>query len=94
MYDIKYVIAGNCMQYQQYTRSNRLSGLEYRYVSDINSIRGLSDISGVFYGTWRDREDIMDIINQIIIIKSRNGTWDIPKEIISVCNSYRRIVSS
>jgi hypothetical protein len=81
MYQIKYVIAGNGMQYQHYIRSNRLSGLDYRYVSGIDSIRGLSDISGVFTGTWYDREDIIDIINQIMVIKSRHGGYVLPKEI-------------
>jgi hypothetical protein len=89
MDQMKYVIAGNGMQYQHYIRSNRLSGLDYRYVSDIDSIRGLSDISGVFTGTWYDREDIMDIINQIMVIKSRHGAWTIPKEIISFLLHYK-----
>ena len=92
MYQMKYVIAGNGMQYQQYIRSNRLSGLDCRYVSCIDSIRGLSDISGVFTGTWYDREDIMDIINQIIIIKSKHNIgWSIPKEIKSFYLSYKSI---
>lgn len=81
MDQIKYVIAGNVMQYNNYVRSNRLYLLDRRYVSGVDSIRGLSDISGVFTGTWRDREDIIDIINQIIIIKCKSGDYVLPKEI-------------
>jgi len=91
MDQMKYVIAGNGMQYQHYIRSNRLSGLDYRYVSGIDSIRGLSDISGVFTGTWRDREDIIDIINQIIIIKSRHGGWTMPDELKSFYLTYKSV---
>lgn len=91
MDQIKYVIAGNGMQYQQYIRSNRLYGIEYQYVSCIDSIRGLSDISGVFTGTWHDREDIMDIINQIMVIKSRHGGWTMPDELKSFYLSYKSV---
>lgn len=90
MDQIKYVIAGNVMQYNNYVRSNRLYLLDRRYVSGVDSIRGLSDISGVFIGTWYDREDIMDIINQIIIIKSRH-CWTMPEELKSFYLSYKSI---
>jgi hypothetical protein len=41
------------------------------YVSGVDAIRGLDEISGVFIGTFQNRPDIVDIRNTILSIKSR-----------------------
>lgn len=82
----KYIIAGSYNQYRLYVREHYFDKTQYKFVSDVDSIKGLSDISGVFIGTWADRDDIMDIIVQICIIKSRINDWDMPLEIAKVYN--------
>ena len=35
---------------------------EYIIVSSVNQIRGIRDPHGVFVGTWRERDDIKEIV--------------------------------
>lgn len=80
----KYIIAGSFNEYRLYIRDKQLDGIQYKWVSNVDSIRGLNDISGVFIGTWADRDDIVKIIQQIHIIKTRYSFWLIPEEIAKV----------
>lgn len=83
----KYIIAGSYNQYRLYIRDRQLDGIQYIFVSNVNSIRGLNDISGEFIGTWNDRDDIVDIIAEICNIKSRISDWDMPPGLRNVYNS-------
>jgi hypothetical protein len=69
--DTKYIVAGNWNEFTNYTRNRVNDDTMYIYVSGINIIRGLSDISGVFIGTFHLRPDLEEIKSQIQIIKSR-----------------------
>ena len=69
--DTKYIVAGNWNEFTNYTRNRVGDDTMYIYFSGINIIRGLSDISGVFIGTFQSRPDIEEIKSQIQIIKSR-----------------------
>jgi hypothetical protein len=76
-----FVVAGNYSEYVSYTHKKSKSEAqfherEYRYVSSVNSIRGLSEIEGVFIGTWKSRSDISEIQDHIKIIKSRVPSKD------------------
>lgn len=85
MIDTKWIVAGNYAQYSEYIENlTRPHLYRYNYVFDSNVIRGLSEISGLFIGTWYNNSDIANIIDQIWIIKNRNGKWEFPQDIESI----------
>jgi hypothetical protein len=55
------VVAGTYEQFRTYHREKELDR-RYRYVSGPEVLRGLSNPTVEFVGTWMDREDIQDII--------------------------------
>jgi hypothetical protein len=65
----KYVVAGNYAEYIAYIKRKGYPAREYVYVHDISTIMGISSISGVFIGTWRNRPDIDSIQHQISMVK-------------------------
>jgi hypothetical protein len=84
-----YIIAGNREQFQDYKKQkynqalmNGDSGLgmevqSYVYVSDVSTIRGVANPTGVFYGTWRNRSDILDIVMVLRLAqRNQNATLD------------------
>ena len=77
----KYIIAGSFNEYRRYIRDKQLDGIQYKWVSNVDSIRGLSDISGVFIGTWYKNIYIANILEQIYIIKTKNGVWHMPEAV-------------
>lgn len=85
--DMKWIIAGNHDEYRSYLKNKKVGEFHYVFLSRIDSIRGLNDISGEFIGTWADREDIVDIIAEICNIKSRISDWDMPPGLRNVYNS-------
>lgn len=75
-----FVIAGNRFQatdfinkkvqqlYEMGTTSISLSN--FVYVSDVSSLKGYSNPTGWFVGTWRERKDIDEIIIQLLMAKN------------------------
>ena len=71
------VIAGNRQQADQWIKDNlnkramsgvtTLSWSDYIVVSDVERIRGISDPTGVFIGTWIERKDLAGIFQQILL---------------------------
>lgn len=89
--DTKYIIAGNYEEFRLYITEHYLGlHIQYKFVFNVDSIRGLNDISGVFIGTWADRDDIANIIAEICNIKTRISDWDMPIEIAKVYNKKMR----
>lgn len=72
----KYVVAGTFAEYKNYIERKGLDRREHVYVSDISTIKGLSSISGVYIGTWRDRDDIGEIQLQIRLVKEHEKMLD------------------
>lgn len=68
----KYVVAGNYSQFTNYVNKNLKDGVFYIYVYGPDQLRGLSEISGVFIGTFEERKDIEEIRLQIKLIKGRH----------------------
>lgn len=63
-----WVVAGNVNEYNNYVREKRLnSDKKYQYVYDAMVLRGYSNPHGVFIGTWKHRDDIIQILDQLII---------------------------
>lgn len=81
--NIIYIVAGNYREFADYTRKKQWEFMnasttsvgdimtEYRYVYSLDALHGLSEIKGVYIGTWRMRRDIDEIQTMIKIIKSR-----------------------
>jgi len=72
-----FVIAGNAQQAEQWIKGNlekrkndgvtTLSWSDYVVVSGANKLSGWSDPHGVFIGTWRERKDMEDIFQSLLI---------------------------
>jgi len=71
-----FVIAGNIQQYNYYIKAKGFDKL-YVYVSSPDTLRGHQDVHGVFIGTWRERKDIVDILDTLII---RTSSTDVIKD--------------
>ena len=75
---VKYIVAGNYEQYQAYVKRKPRIEYYYKYVSGVDTLRGLSEIEGAFIGTYDQRPDIEDIKRMIIIIKSKSQIASVP----------------
>jgi hypothetical protein len=73
-----HIVAGNFDEFQDFVIKKRQMGFhfEYRYVCDINSIRGLDRIRGLYIGTYKDRPDLPEIQEFIYIIKSKHNFYE------------------
>jgi hypothetical protein len=67
-----FVIAGNRQQYDNWCsmviRAKRY-GPEtfFIYVSGVDTLRGTSDPDGICVGSWQNRSDIQDILQQLFV---------------------------
>jgi hypothetical protein len=71
-----YVIAGTASQATDWVKSNLQKRIlngetpigmsEYAYVTGVDTLRGIRDPHGVFVGAWRDRKDILEIVQTLI----------------------------
>jgi len=68
----KYVVAGNWNEFINYTKNRVDDDTMYIYVNNVNVMRGLNKISGVFIGTFHLRPDLEEIKSTIQNIKTRN----------------------
>lgn len=71
MKEIIWIVAGNYHEFRQYHYKKRKSGdfKDYRYVVNVNILRGLENIKGFYIGTYKQRKDLRDIQEQIAICK-------------------------
>jgi hypothetical protein len=67
-----FIIAGNHNEYMQWVKKNLQEDLikpislsNIVYVNNVERLRGHREVHGYFIGTFRDRPDIHDIVNQI-----------------------------
>jgi hypothetical protein len=49
-----------------------IDGVRYLYASDVNKLRGLSDVSVQFYGTSHERKDLAELEQEIHYINMRD----------------------
>ena len=64
----KFVVCGNSNEYHNYIRMNNKSPREYVYLHDASQMRGMSEVHGVFIGTYRERPDIEEVVHMIRMI--------------------------
>jgi len=68
-----HVVSGNNIEFTNYVREKSLQPAQAKYVSNVDTLRGLNDITGVFIGTCYDRPDIASIVQCINIIRTRTA---------------------
>lgn len=67
----------------------QISDVIYKYLSNVDQLRGIKDPKGVFYGTYYMRPDICDIIQQISICKHTNVLNYIPEKHKKYMEAYK-----
>jgi hypothetical protein len=81
-----FIIAGNTREALDWFDKTFKSGDNFNYadfhvVNNTNSLRGLTDINGIFVGNWKQRPDIKDIIIQL---KNIQRNKELPKELLDL----------
>lgn len=72
-----FVISGTWDQFNYYMR-DKVIDKHYVYVSSPDTLRGHQDIHGVFIGSWRERSDIVEILDALI---TRTTNTDVIKDL-------------
>ena len=63
---------------KKYPSMTSLSMSDYSIVHNPDQLRGMRDPKGIFIGTWRERKDIFEILNMLLV----NMTIPYKREII------------
>ena len=73
-----YVVSGTHNEFMAYKLDkNDPETTNYVYVSKPEMLRGLRDPKGVFYGSWRNRSDILEIVEHLrLYTTTDNPTLD------------------
>ena len=66
----QYIICGDSREYFDYLKRTNKGPRTHVYLHDVTQIRGLSQVHGVFVGSWRERPDINDIVWAIRVINN------------------------
>lgn len=72
-----YVIAGNALQANEFIKRkaeemwwagySSITLSNFVYVADVLTLKGVSEPHGFFVGTWRERQDILGILCQLMV---------------------------
>lgn len=75
------VIAGNAHEAKywmindlgkRYPSNTSLSMSDYIIVHNPDQLRGMRDPTGIFIGTWKQRKDIFELLNHLLVIMTHN----------------------
>jgi len=80
-----WVVSGNAREFEHYVRNKPLNGdKKYIYVQSADHLRGFRNPHGVLVGNWKHRDDIIQILDQLIISTSENTykLHDIKRDLI------------
>jgi hypothetical protein len=61
------VIAGSYDQANIWMHARQKRTVTHTVVHNADQLRGMRDPSGVFVGTWRERKDIFEILNMLLV---------------------------
>ena len=61
----QYIVCGDSRQYFDYIKRTNKDPRTHVYLHDVQQLRGLSEVHGVFVGTYRERSDIEEIVRAI-----------------------------
>ena len=53
---------------KKYPSNTSLSMSDYIIVHSPDQLRGMRDPKGIFIGTWKQREDIFELLNRLLVI--------------------------
>jgi hypothetical protein len=56
-----YIYAGTHEQARHLARQMKLGTHEWNYVSGVDSLRGIREGVMLFYGSWKQRDDLKDV---------------------------------
>lgn len=94
---MKYVIAGDYSEFNEWIIKNNYSLFDYTYVHDVEVFRGEQHPKGIFTGSYRNREDIIRIVEVLLsklphnkdgkYTKLWNLYYDLKRESIVVHNN-------
>ena len=70
-----FVVAGNYAEFQDFVIKKRMKGFSYDfvYIANADELRGMSTIRGFYVGSYRQREDWVEIRDAIAIIKAKEN---------------------
>lgn len=71
--ELFFIVSGTYEEALEYMRKKNLSDYDYRYVYDRKTLLGHNNPHGCFYGSWRQRQDIQEILMDLIV-RTTNGT--------------------
>lgn len=73
--DPLWIVAGTYEEFEDFVIRKRMLGLffDFRYVRDVDTIRGLQRIRGLYIGTYASRFDWLQLQDHIKMIKARGG---------------------
>lgn len=81
-------MCGDYGEFQKFLRDlpmNMNANVHYEYVRNVDSLRGVQNPHGYFYGTWKDRSDIVDIMVMLKV-----ATKDPNPQLDSVVSRWRQ----
>jgi hypothetical protein len=79
-----WVVCGNMREFDIYVRNKPLNGdKKYSYVDRADTLRGIRNPHGVLVGNWKHRDDIIQILEQLIITSENpSNLQDIKRDLI------------
>jgi len=79
-----WVVSGNVREFDIYVRNKPLNGdKKYHYVQSAEHLRGIRNPHGVLVGNWKHRDDIIQILDQLIITSENpSNLQDIKRDLI------------
>ena len=87
-----YIVCGDSREYFDYLKRTNTGPRTHVYLHNAEQLRGLSEVHGVFVGSYRERPDIEEIIRAIRLINHIPSSQYIipPVAYYSKRNEYER----
>lgn len=86
--ELFFIVSGTYEEALEYMRKKNLNDYDYRYVYDRKTLLGHNNPHGCFYGSWRKREDIQEILMDLIVRTTDGSNWklkELLKEVSENC---------
>ena len=83
--EIFFVVCGSLTEFREFSnkkqKENQDYQYDYRYVYDRKTLLGHNNPHGCFYGSWRQRQDIQEILMDLIVRTTDGSNWKL-KELL------------
>lgn len=86
--ELFFIVSGTYEEALEYMRKKNLNDYDYRYVYDRKTLLGHNNPHGCFYGSWRQRQDIQEILMDLIVRTTDGSNWklkELLKEVSENC---------